>query len=136
MKINITLSPFVPQPHTPFQWAAMASQEVLLDRIYRVKNALGKHKWIKVKYHSLDNSLLECLMSRGDRKVGSIILNAYKNGAVFDGWDECFDFSHWLKAIEDSGLNIADYTGEFDTNDSLIWDHIDLGMDKKQLRSV
>jgi radical SAM family uncharacterized protein/radical SAM-linked protein len=135
MKINITLSPFVPQPHTPFQWAAMASQEVLLDRIYRVKNALGKHKWIKVKYHSLDNSLLECLMSRGDRKVGSIILNAYKNGAVFDGWDECFDFSHWLKAIEDSGLNIADYTGEFDTNDSLIWDHIDLGMDKKYLRS-
>jgi radical SAM family uncharacterized protein/radical SAM-linked protein len=133
--INITLSPFVPKPHTPFQWSPMLSKEELLKRIYMIKNRLSRNKKIKLKYHDVDASFLECILSRGDRNTGHLIHQAYREGAHFDGWDEFFNFDYWEKAAEQLKIKLRDYQREIMVSDTLPWEHIDTGVDKSFLIS-
>jgi len=133
MQINVAISPFVPKPFTPFQWARMDDKETLLEKIFLVKNGLAKYKFVRVKYHEVDSSILECIIGRGDLAVGELIHSAYKNGAKFDGWNEHFDNSYWQKAIEDIELDTAQYTDEITLEKELIWDQIDIGISKKFL---
>ncbi len=133
LQINITISPFVPKAFTPFQWAAASSRDELLEKVWYLKNYLRKYKFIKLKYHTLEYQALECLLGRGDRSAGELLYAAYRQGAVYDGWDELFDYSAWQRAEETSGMKIADYLGEIDKAEILPWDKIDLGIDKEFL---
>ncbi|HNQ55847.1 MAG TPA: radical SAM protein, partial [Methanothrix sp.] len=81
--LNITLSPFTPKPFTPFQWAAMAAPEVLLNRAQRIKAAFVKARNIKIKYHTIENSLLEACLTRGDAGMAQVLYAAWQNGARF-----------------------------------------------------
>lgn len=129
LRISITISPFVPKPFTPFQWAKMDSRESLLHKALLVKNGLKKHKSIKVKYHEVATSMLECVMGRGDRAVGNLIYQAWKNGARFDSWNEHFSFEAWLDASRQTGINFDTYTAAKEVGASLPWDHISIGID-------
>ncbi len=133
LKINITLSPFIPKPHTPFQWEKMTDRETLLSRIYQIKNKFSRNKSIKIKYHDVENSLLECVLGRGDEKVGELLLAVNKKGARFDGWDEHFRFDKWAEAANEIGLDFDDYCKEIPLDDKLTWDHIDIGIKKSFL---
>lgn len=130
LQISVTLSPFVPKPFTPFQWAPMLSKEEILRRCLNVKQAFFRQRNIRVKYHTIESSMLEAIFSRGDELVGKAIHTAWKNGARFDGWNEHFDFSIWQAAFEENELNPADYLGEKPLDESLPWDFIDLGITK------
>ncbi len=134
IRINITISPFVPKPFTPFQWAGMKSREYMLDKVYMVKRMLARYKFIKVKYHTVELSMLEGVITRGDRKISKLIYEAYKNGAKFDGWNEHFQFSIWEKAAEDLGINFEDYLREKDVEEDLFWDHINIKVTKEFLK--
>ncbi len=133
LQINVAISPFVPKPFTPFQWVKMDDKDVLLSKIYKIRNGLKKFKFVRVKYHEIDNSVLECIIGRGDKAVGELIYKAYKNGAKFDGWNEHFSFRYWQTAIDELGLNITDHTNAIKIDEKLPWDQIDIGITKKFL---
>ncbi|MBC8385316.1 MAG: TIGR03960 family B12-binding radical SAM protein [Candidatus Cloacimonetes bacterium] len=130
LRINITISPFVPKVFTPFQWSKMDSMENLIDKAKRIKRSLSRYKFIKVSYHSIETSVLECVIGRGDRKIGKLIYNAYWNGAIFDGWNECFDFDVWKRAAGSAGIEFEKYLSAIPSDSILAWDHIDIGIDK------
>ncbi|MCD4818311.1 MAG: TIGR03960 family B12-binding radical SAM protein [Candidatus Cloacimonetes bacterium] len=130
IQINITVSPFVPKSFTPFQWAAMENTEILLEKIYFIKNSLAKYKFIKVKHHSIEKLILECVLGRGDRSVSEWIYQAYKNGAIYDGWMEFFDFSIWEKSARDIDFDFIKFLQKKSFEETLPWDHIDIMINK------
>jgi len=135
LQINVAISPFVPKPFTPFQWAKMDDKETILNKVYLIRNGLKKYKFVRVKYHEVDNSVLECIIGRGDKLAGELILKAYKFGAKFDGWNEHFKYRYWQTAIDELELDISNYTKAFDTEQTLPWDQIDIGITKKFLKN-
>ncbi len=133
LKINITLSPFVPKPFTPFQWQKMTDRKTLLARIFKIKNGLKKYRFVKIKYHTIETSILETIIGRGDEKIGEFIYSAYKNGAIFDGWKEKFNFDYWQIAANSLNLDIDNLLMQIPVSQNLPWDNIDIGIDKKFL---
>ncbi|RLC56357.1 MAG: TIGR03960 family B12-binding radical SAM protein [Candidatus Cloacimonadota bacterium] len=133
LQINVAISPFVPKPFTPFQWAKMDNKETMLSKIYQIRNGLKKYKFVKVKYHEVDTSILECIIGRGDKTVGKLIHKAYNYGAKFDGWNEHFNYRYWQTAIDDLNIDISNYTDAIDLEKTLPWDQINIEITKKFL---
>lgn len=134
LQIGVTLSPFVPKPFTPFQWAPMLDATVLLNRAYRIKNAFGKTRNIRIKYHTIESSLLEAVLSRGDEKLGRAIEAAWKDGARFDAWNECFSFNIWQKAFETAQISYLSYLQARSEDQALPWDFVHIGVSDRFLR--
>ena len=134
IRINITISPFVPKVFTPFQWQKQDNRESLLKNSVRIKSSLARYKFIKVSYHDPKTSALECVLGRGDEKVGNLIYQAYLNGAKFDGWNEFFDYNKWEQAAKTANINFEDYTSEIPLNAELPWQHIDIGVSDKFMK--
>ncbi|RLC54155.1 MAG: TIGR03960 family B12-binding radical SAM protein [Candidatus Cloacimonadota bacterium] len=134
LQINVTISPFVPKPFTPFQWFQMEDKDELIRKARWIKNAFARHRFVKIKYHEVDSSLLECVVGRGDAKVGNLILHAYKNGAFYDGWREYFNFQKWQDAANEIDLKWGNYTSEIKLDSYLFWQDIDLGISEKFLK--
>jgi radical SAM-linked protein len=111
----------------------MDDRETLRAKIQSIRSRLFKYKNLKIRYHSLENSLLEAIISRGDRSVSQLIETAWKNGARFDGWTEWFKVDVWENAWTE--LNLAGSVSERDINAPLPWNHVDLGVDTAFLRS-
>ena len=133
-QIRVSLSTFVPKPHTPFQWVAQDSEEQLKLKHEMLKSGLPR-KATKISWQDPKLSLLEAVLSRGDRRMGRVIYNAWKNGAKFDAWDECFNFDNWLKAFEKAGLDPGFYTHRTRKLDELLpWNHIDVGVTQDFLK--
>ncbi|MDP8200682.1 MAG: TIGR03960 family B12-binding radical SAM protein [Candidatus Tenebribacter burtonii] len=133
LQINVAISPFVPKPFTPFQWAKMDDRETMLSKIYLIRNGLKKYKFVRVKYHEVDTSILECIIGRGDKTVGKLIYKAYEYGAKFDGWNEYFNYRYWQTAIDDLNIDISNYTNAIDLEKTLPWDQINIEITKKFL---
>lgn len=131
--VNVTLSPFNPKSHTPWQWEEQLETEKLKYRIDRVVRDVRKPN-IKIKYPDLDLCVLEGVLGRGDRKLGRVIFNAYRNGSRLDGWSEWFNPAHWTRAFEDAGLDPSFYTCRLNEIAPLPWDHIDKGISGDFLR--
>lgn len=131
-QITISASSFVPKPHTPFQWASM----ITLDEIERKQNLLKdyavKYK-LNFRKHYSKISHLEGIVSRGDRRVGKIIFDAWSKGARFDGWDDAFKYQTWIDSVYDSGINPELMLGTIPMEGRLPWDHIDVGLKPKFL---
>ncbi|MEA3475182.1 MAG: TIGR03960 family B12-binding radical SAM protein [Candidatus Cloacimonadota bacterium] len=128
VKINVSISAFVPKPFTPFQWCAQDKKENLIQKVRFIKNYFKANKKVRIKYHSIEHSILEAVISRGDRKVGKLIYDAYKNGAIFDAWSEHFEYSRWTKSAQKNNINFENYTGLKEFNKKLCWSHIDCGI--------
>ncbi|RRJ26103.1 TIGR03960 family B12-binding radical SAM protein [Lachnoanaerobaculum gingivalis] len=138
-KVSITASSsfFVPKPFTPFQWAKMETEEEYLRRAHLVKDTFREQlnqKSMKYQYHDAEVTLLEGLMARGDRKIADVIVNAYKNGAMYDSWSDQFNMEYWLKAYEQTGIDPGFYTlRQRDLDEIFPWDFIDSGVTKEFL---
>ena len=131
--VTVSTSTFVPKPFTPFQWHGQdLTEEVIEKQRYLVKKL--KNKDIKYNYHDSKTSLMEAVIARGDRRIGKVILDAFKAGAKFDGWSEYFNLDIWKEAMEKNGLDIAFYANrERNYEEVFPWDHIDVGVTKKFL---
>lgn len=130
MQISITLSPFTPKPFTPFQWSPMLSPELLLQRAQAIKSALFKAKNIRAKYHTIENSVLEACITRGDLGMAKVIYTAWQNGALFDAWRENWNYSRWEGAFEAAGTSSSHYLSAFEIDEPLPWDFVDIGVCK------
>lgn len=127
-QVTVSVSQHVPKPHTPFQWAAMDSMEDLETKA-RMLREMAKRTGLGLKTHTIQESWLECLFARGDRKMGEALELAYRAGARFDGWKECFSFERWLDALEQAGIEPGLYTRTLPVDARLPWDHIDIGLE-------
>lgn len=131
--VNVTIAPFVPRPHTPFQWEPM----VPLEAIRAARDLIRKKarlKSVRFKFHDPEGSLLEAALARGDRRLGSVIERAWQAGGQFDAWTEHFSFERWQRAFEQEGLTMDFYaTRPRPAEEVLPWDHIDFGLRKEFL---
>ncbi|MGB4594701.1 MAG: TIGR03960 family B12-binding radical SAM protein [Anaerolineaceae bacterium] len=134
VKVHIGLGSFIPKPHTPFQWYASEHLESLKEKIYFLRDATRK-AGIKLTYNSPDSTLVEIWLSRGDRRIGQVIYQAWKNGAKFDAWNDRFNQQAWLTAFETVGLDPDFYAFRQRELDELLpWEHISTGVRKQFLK--
>ncbi len=132
-KINVSVTTFIPKPNTPFQWASQISLADSKENIQKLKKKL-KIPMVYFKWQNPEASLLEGLFARGDRRLSSLLVAAYKKGCRFDGWTEFFNFRLWKEALEEVGVDVDFYTArQRDINEPLPWDHIQSGITKEYL---
>jgi radical SAM family uncharacterized protein len=142
IRCTVSIGGFVPKPHTPFQWAAQLDHETTDARLAKLRDAIRTNreygKSIGFRYHDGKPGTIEGLLSRGDRRVGRVILQAWREGARFDGWSEHFDFDRWAAAADvalaDESVDLDWYTTrEREHAEVLPWDHLDSGLDREWL---
>ena len=133
--VTVSVSAFVPKPHTPFQWERQIGREEIQERIRLLRDALGRNRHAEVKFHSPETSALEGVFSRGDGRLPGVIARAYRNGARFDAWTEAFRPDAWKRAFEEEGVDPLEYLRERDPRDPLPWDIVDAGIDREFLLS-
>jgi radical SAM family uncharacterized protein len=142
IRCTVSIGGFVPKPHTPFQWAAQCDHEIVDERLRKLgaalRNAPGYGRAVGYRYHDGRPSIIEGLLSRGDRRVAAVIRAAWADGACFDGWSEHFSFARWERcaeaALADQPVDLAWYTTrERDYGEVLPWDHLDAGLDRDWL---
>ena len=132
-RINLSLSSFIPKPHTPFQWLPMQEAAALAEKQRFLRSRLGRLRSVKVKAHPTESSLLEGVFSRGDRRLGPVLIRAWEKGARFDSWKDRFDFSYWTESLAAERLDLSAYLGPISLRAVLPWDHIDTGIKKEFL---
>jgi radical SAM superfamily enzyme YgiQ (UPF0313 family) len=133
LRLKVSVSNFVPKPHTAFQWAGMNSAEDL-DRKQRMLTPLRKMKNVEYNSHDVHASRLEGVLARGDRRLGRAIAKAFRAGARFDSWGDKGDPEKWRQAFDDEGLDPEWYLRERDLDEILPWDHLSCGVDKEWLK--
>lgn len=132
-RINVTISPFSPKSHTPYQWDEICSPDEIRRKQEIIRREIRARE-VNLKFRNPQLSFLEGVIGRGDRKLGGVILEAYKSGAQFDGWSEYFQPEIWHAAFENLNLNINDYAQAISFSTRLPWDHIDRGQSKERLQ--
>lgn len=133
--INVAVSWFVPKAHTPFGWLGQRPREYFeqAKRLILDEKRNLRAKFLMFKFHNINASILESAIGRGDRRLCNVVEAAWKNGAKFDLWDECFNLEIWQKAFEQSGLDLdALAQKEFATEETPAWEHLG-GPDKEYL---
>ena len=142
IRCTVSIGGFVPKPHTPFQWAAQLDHETTDARLAKLRDAIRSDrnygKAIGIRYHDGKPGIVEGLLSRGDRRVGAVILAAWQDGARFDGWSEHFSYDRWMSAAEralaEQVVDVNWYTiRERTKTEVLPWDHLDSGLDSEWL---
>ena len=131
-QITVSTSFFVPKPFTPLQWAPMFTPDQYSSFAHTVNDEMHRmlnFKSIKYNWHQADETVLEGVFARGDRRLGSVILRAYQKGALFDAWTEFWNYRRWLEAFADVGVDPDFYTlRERSENELFPWDFIDTGV--------
>ena len=137
-QITMSTSFFVPKPCTPFQWARMCTKEKFLERANIVRGKfreMKNFKSLKYNWHEAELTVLEGVLARGDRRVGAVIEEAYRKGAIYDSWSEFFKNEVWMEAFKTCGVDIDFYTTRERSLDELFpWDFIDAGVSKNFLK--
>jgi hypothetical protein len=139
IRCTVSIGGFVPKPHTPFQWASQLDAETTDARLKQLRDAVRQDKQygraIGFRYHDGKPGIIEGLLSRGDRRVGAIIEQVWRDGGRFDGWSEHFSFDRWAAAAErvlaETPVDLDWYTTrEREYAEVLPWDHLDSGLDR------
>ncbi|MET8006901.1 TIGR03960 family B12-binding radical SAM protein [Nonomuraea glycinis] len=138
IRCTVSIGGFVPKPHTPFQWAGQADHETVDRRLKALRESFRSDREysraIGFRYHDGKPSIVEGMLSRGDRRIGAVIRNVWEDGARFDGWSEHFSYERWMAAAAKAGVDVDWYTvREREENEVLPWDHLDAGLDREWL---
>ncbi len=134
LRLHISVSNFIPKPHTPFQWYKQENQETLMEKQRYLKSKCSKLHIIS-DFHNVNQSLVESVLSRGDKRLGKVIYNAFRKGSRFDGWDNKFNIKIWESAFMEEGLDIDSFISEsYQLEEELPWDFIDVGVSKETLK--
>ncbi len=133
-KLTVSVACFVPKPHTPFQWAAQDSMELLAEKQRKLRDALRPVKGVKFNWHDARTSMLEAVFARGDRRLSAVLEAAYNAGCRFDSWMELFDYEKWQQAFAQTGIDPEFYAARVRSLDEIFpWDVIDTGVSKAYL---
>ncbi len=142
VRCTVSIGGFVPKAHTPFQWAAQLDAETTDERLRKLRDTVRADRKfaraIGFRYHDGKPGVVEGLLSRGDRRVGRIIEEVWRDGGRFDGWSEHFSYDRWMaaadRALAGTGVDVDWYTTRERSYDEVLpWDHLDSGLDKDWL---
>ena len=126
--ITVSTSCFVPKPHTPFQWEAQVDIDEYRRRVHLLRDNM-RARAISYNWHDAETSLIEAVLSRGDRRIGAIIEEVWKNGGRLEGWSEYFSFQRWMDAFEHCGLDPKFYaTRERSKDEVMPWSRVSMGV--------
>lgn len=134
--LTISVSNFVPKAHTPFQWFPQDSAESFHAKHIYLKKQLQSIRGVQFNYHDSEQSKIEAVLARGDRRLGKGIIRAWELGCKFDGWREEFKYDRWIQAFAETEIDSDFYANrEIGLNEMLPWDHIDNGVSREFLLS-
>lgn len=133
VNINVGVSPFVPKPHTPFQWYGQSPYDELKQKKEHLRSILT-NRGFHVKAHDVEMSFLEAAFSRGDKNLALLIEKAWSLGCRLDGWSEAFNFENWERSMDLTGIDASDYARKtYGISDRLPWGDIDTGVTQEFL---
>ncbi|HPZ12986.1 MAG TPA: TIGR03960 family B12-binding radical SAM protein [Bacillota bacterium] len=133
VRVNVSVSSFVPKPHTPFQWHAQNSREELMRKQNYLKERM-RVRGLTVSFHNVEASFLEAAFARGGRELAPAIARAAALGCRFDGWSDQFRPDLWAQAFKDVGIDSSAWANKsYAYDEPLPWDHIDMGVSKRFL---
>ncbi len=133
VKITVSTSWFVPKPHSPFQWEAQITKDEYLQRVNLLRSSITARN-VTYNWHDAETSLIEAVLSRGDRRVADAIEAVWRDGGRLDAWTDYFVYDRWMKAFAETGIDPDFYAHrERPTDEILPWDMIDVGVRKQHL---
>lgn len=133
VSVGISVACFVPKPFTPFQLFAQDTAQEFSRKQQLLKDSRTTKK-ISLSWHDASTAFIEAVLARGDRRLSAVILDVYKDGGIFDSWDEGFSFERWLKALNKNEIDPAFYANrQRDPDEINPWDMLDYGVDKEFL---
>lgn len=131
VKITISTSCFIPKPHSPFQWESQITIEEYLRRVNLLRTSITARN-VTYNWHDAETSLIEAVLSRGDRKVADAVERVFRNGGRLDAWTDYFSVERWMKAFEECGIDPAFYAFRARKTDEILpWDMVDVGVRKQ-----
>ncbi|MDO9584781.1 MAG: TIGR03960 family B12-binding radical SAM protein [Desulfomicrobium sp.] len=133
LQVTAAVSPFVPKPHTPFQWERQISMAEIEEKIGYLRNIFRPYKKLKLKWHHSHMTWLEGVFSRGDRRLAPALEAAYAKGALFTSWTDHLRLEPWLEAFAETGVDAESYLRERDPDQPLPWEHLASGVTRKFL---
>jgi len=134
LQVTAAISPFVPKPHTPFQWAAQISLDTIRERVGMLRDLFASDRRLTLRWHEPEMSFLEGVFSRAGRELAPFVEAAYREGALFCSWVDRFDLAPWLRIFEAAGLDPASWLAARDVDGPLPWDHLSCGVSTAYLR--
>lgn len=126
--LRVNVSTFVPKAHTACQWLPQESEVEIIKKQEILRQGLSKLR-VHLSWQDIKVSQLEAVLSRGDRRLGSVIYGAWKSGCRFDTWNEHFYFEKWVQSFTENNLDISFYARRERSLDEILpWNHIDTGV--------
>ena len=123
-RVRVSVSSFVPKPHTPCQWSSQDGEESLTVKHNLLRNQLKRGN-VQLSWNDPRTSLLEAVLSRGNRRLGKVIYTAWRKGCRLDTWSEYLDHCKWQQAFDECGINPSFYAHrERDVEEILPWQRI------------
>ena len=133
VKITISTSCFIPKPHSPFQWEEQISKEEYLRRVNLLRSSITARN-VTYNWHDAETSVIEAALSRGDRRMSSVIEEVWRQGGRLEAWSDYFSYERWVGAFSKCGLDMGFYASRERSVDELLpWDMIDVGVRKAHL---
>lgn len=129
LNITVSVSNFIPKPHTPYQWAKQMTMAEMEEKHNYLKELFAGLKGVALKIHPPKKSYLEGFISRGDEKTGELIELAFRKGVKLDDYRD--NFNIWMEAVDELGIKHETYLGERDMEAELPWDIVDVGVTKE-----
>jgi len=126
--ITVSLSTFIPKPHTPFQWESQIPLEEMKERLSFLRDELKKNR-LRFKWQDPHLSFLEGIFSTGDRNLSEVLVEAHRLGCRFDGWSDQFHYLFWKEAFGKLGLGMDSYARKKESGEPLPWSFIETGID-------
>ena len=133
LKINVSVSTFIPKPFTPFQWTRQISEEEFNHKVAILKEKLFV-KGVNFSWNDFALSETEAILARGDRRLSKVILSAFEKGAYLESWNQFFHPEIWKAALRENGLTAEEYTREHSVDEILPWDFLDILVTKDYLK--
>lgn len=131
--LNISINALVPKPHTPFQWVAQEKEDQLLKKFNHIVKAVRSRN-VSCRFPDTRLLLLEAVFSRGDRRLGDVIEEAFRKGCKFDSWQDYFNFESWQESFQKHNLTMSFYAHREREKDEIMpWDLIDCGVERQYL---
>uniref|UniRef100_A0A7V3UZJ2 TIGR03960 family B12-binding radical SAM protein n=1 Tax=candidate division WOR-3 bacterium TaxID=2052148 RepID=A0A7V3UZJ2_UNCW3 len=131
--VRFNLTPFIPKPHTPLQWAGFADINETRAKIELLKAMLHRRN-VKPKWENPESSWVQAVLARGDEKINSVIEQVYQAGGIFQEWTEFFNFDRWQQAFQQCGVDPVQYLAERNPAAPLPWDFINVGVSREFLQ--
>ena len=135
VRITVSTSCFIPKPHTPFQWAPQVTMEEYERRVKLLRDTM-RAKAITYNWHDPETSVIEAVLSRGDRRLCDTLETVWRNGGKLESWSEYFSYDRWMDAFAENGVDYTFYTTRERSEDEVFpWDFADTGVRKSFLRN-